>query len=154
MEIKLSYQNVKQLIVFSKTFFDTCITNKVWQISIIIYLIISLLFNSFFRSIIGNPTFIFINLCIIILFSMKYMFAFIFYSKFNNAVLHVDLNKGYVTVSKKNTFPINRHKSIVINQSDVLLIINLNASLKFAIPITSTTCDEVAIRKLMDCLSQ
>ena len=154
MEIKLSYQNVRQLIPFSKTFFNTCITKKGWQTIIIIYLIVSLLFNSYFRSIIGNPYFIFLYLCIFILFSMKYIFAFVFYVKFNNAVLHIDLSKGYVTLSNKSTLPINRHKSIIINQSDVLLIIDLNASLKFAIPITSTSCDEVAIRKLVDYISK
>lgn len=153
MEIKLSYQNVKQLLPFSKTYFNTCITSNVWQVMMMIYLIVSLLFHSYVRSIIGNPTFIFIDLCIIILFTMKYMFAFVMYKKFNQSVLKIDFNKGYVTLSKKGAFPINRQKSTVINQSDVLLIINLYSSFKFAIPITFDSCDEVSIRKLIDYIS-
>lgn len=85
---------------------------------------------------------------------MQFVFAFIFFKKFENSILKIDLENENVMLPNKGMFQINKLKSMIINESDILLVINLNSSVKFGIPILSDSCDEESRLELINYLSE
>ena len=111
MKIKLVYKNFKELIPFSKLFFDSCLPIlKVSKILCFIYLIFYILFSSYFSRVMTDSDFIFMLVCLIILVMSHYLYAIVSFKKFNNKSIIINLNEHSFVSPSKRILEINRKK--------------------------------------------
>lgn len=154
MDITLSYNRIKELIPFATTYLYICrLRYRLLDKLIIFYVVLSLLFYPYVSRIIGNEYLLFLYFCILLLFSMNFVFAYVFYKKFNNTIIHIDFDKDNVILKNQKCFHIDRKNSMVIKHSNVVLIIHILAKVKFAIPITANSCNELTMNRIITYIS-
>ena len=155
MKIKLSYQNVKEIVPFVKVFFFSYYKiNKLLYFMSFIYIVLSLLSFSYFSSIIKATDLISLYVSFFILHVMFFLYVIIDYKKFNQKIIEIDLEEGCVTMPKKTKRYINRKKSMVIHHHEVLLVIDIKVRFaNVAIPITDHCCDSDTLYQLLQYIS-
>lgn len=151
MKIKLVYKNFKELIPFSKLFFDSCLPFlKVVKILCFIYLIFHILFSSYFSRVMKDSNFIFIFVCLIIIVMAHYLYAIVSFKKFNDKSAIINLNENNIDLQNKGILEINRKKSIVINEHELVLVLNVKKSfLNIGLYITDQCCNEEDLRQII-----
>lgn len=152
MELKLTYSSIRELFPLSKEYFNLYLKpSKIWEMILATYVVVSLLFYPYFRTIVKDLYLIIIYLCIFLFYSMRYLYAVLFYKKYNQTRIKIDFDKNLVYVQKKDGYIIDKEKSKVLNENSILLVIEKN-TLKIGIPIT-TSCNHESIKKINDYLS-
>lgn len=152
MELKLTYSNIKELVPLSKVYFDLLHRpNKIWEIILAVYVVVSLFFYPYFRSIIKDQYLISIYICIFLFYSMRYLYAVLLYKKYNQSYIKIDFKKNLVYLQKNNGYILDKEKSKILNEESVLLIIEKN-TLKLGVPIIAS-CDRGSIKKIIEYLS-
>lgn len=155
MKIKLSYQNVKDILPFTKAFlFSLTKINKPLYFISFIYIMLSLVFFSYFSSIVKVTDLVTIYVSFFILHAMYFLYVVVVYKKFNQKIIEIDLEEGCVTLPKKPKRYINRKKSMVIHHHEVLLVIDIKVRFaNVAIPITDHCCDSDTLYQLSQYIS-
>lgn len=151
MKITLVYKNYKELLPFYKMFFDSCYPIfKVVKIGCFIYLIFHLLFSSNYSTIMKDSDFLLIFVCFMILVMKNHLYAIASFIKFNNRRIIINLEENYVVLPSKRILPINRKKSIVVNNHELILVLNVKMPfLDIGLFITKQSCNKEDLSRLI-----
>lgn len=150
LKIELSYKNFKELIPYSKLFLNSCypifkFLKFLLLISIPFYLILS----PRYPSILKISDFIFVCICLLLLCMLPALISILTFKKFNKRCIFLDLEKNYVALPSDNLFEINKAKTKVLKDHDLLLVLNSGVSFaKTCVPIPFHTCDQ----DIFDCI--
>lgn len=151
MKIKLIYKNFKELIPFSKIFFDICLPLiKITKTLGFIFLIFYILFSLCFSRVMIDYNFISTLVCLIIISRVHYLYAIVSFKKFNNKTGIINLNENNIDLQSKGILEINRKKSNVINEHELVLVLNVKKSfLNIGLYITDQCCNEEDLRQII-----
>lgn len=149
MDLNLSCQNMKQLILFSKSFINRCLPFlKIVKILVFIYILFYLAFHSY-TSLFKVSDFLFFCSFLIILYMIYVLYALILYKKYNNKHIHINFEDGTITLPGKSPKAINRKKSKMLNEHEIMLVLNVYVSFaNIGIPIFSQSCDKESFEQL------
>lgn len=151
MKIKLAYPSYRKLMPYCKMFLDSYFPFiKIVKVLLSIYILACVIFYSYLKDIIDIPN-ITILICLIILFLKNYIYAIAVYFKFKNKEIYIDLNNNILINNAKRT-KINRKKSIIVNESELILVFNDEklSFLKGGLLITSDFCNKEDFSKLIN----
>ena len=141
MKIKLAYSSYKEIIPYCKMFLDSYLPFlNIVKVLLSIYLLVCMIFYSYLKDILDIPN-ITILICLIILV----------YFKFKNKEININLNNN-ILISNSKRAKINRKKSIIVNESELILVFNDEklSFLKGGLLITSDFCNKEDFSKLIN----
>lgn len=151
MKIKLAYSSYKKIIPYCKMFLDSYLPfiNFV-KVLLSIYLLVCMIFYSYLKDILDIPN-ITILICLIVLFLKNYIYAIAVYFKFKNKEIYIDFDNNILINNTKRT-KINREKSIIVNESELILVFHDEklSFLKGGILITRDFCNKEDFSKLIN----
>ena len=151
MKIKLAYSSYKEIIPYCKMFLDSYLPFlNIVKVLLSIYLLVCMILYSYLKDILDIPN-ITILICLIILFFKNYIYAIAVYFKFKNKEININLNNN-ILISNSKRAKINRKKSIIVNESELILVFNDEklSFLKGGLLITSDFCNKEDFSKLIN----
>lgn len=151
MKITLVYKNYKELLPFCKMFFNSCyaIFNVV-KIACAIYLILYSLFYPFFSTRLKESDVLTLFVCFLLMVMLHRLYAIISFIKYNGKSIIINLDENKVVLPTKRILPINRKKSIVVNDHALILVLNVKLSfLNIGLFLTNPLCNEEDLSRLI-----
>lgn len=151
MKITLVYKNYKELLPFCKMFFNSCYPIfKVNKIVSAIFIILYSLFYPFFSTRLKESDVLTLFVCFLIMVMLYRLYAIISYIKYNNKSIIINLEENKVVLPTKRILPINRKKSIVMNDHELILVLNVKLSfLNIGLFLTNPLCKEEDLSQLI-----
>lgn len=151
MKITLAYKNYKELLPFCKMFLDSCYPIfKVNKIVSAIFIILYSLFYPFLSTRLKESDVLILFVCFLIMVMLYRLYAIAAFIKYNNKRIIINLEENNVVLPTKRILPINRKKSIIVNNHALILVLNVKLSfLNIGLFLTNPLCNEEDLSRLI-----